>query len=194
MVFRRETALVTTDVTFEPPSGARSVFVAYASPGLPTAFSAELLAVPEARFAPADDARGAFLSSAHAVRAPTDAWLSLGPATSAGRVVALDPSAVSASNTTLVALRLRAVHALDPRAAVARSVVARISRDGVPLPLGEVHVHAEAATLVTASAALCASGREELGVALTTTPSTLPPPLRARRDTREDLCVRAILR
>jgi hypothetical protein len=200
VTFRRDAALVTTDLTFARSPASRGAdlvaFVAYGAPGLPRAFEARLLPVERGRFAPPPgDDGGEALATAHVTRAPDETAFALGAPNRAGQTVRLPGPALGRAfgPSGLACLRTRAVHLLradNDRA----SVVVRLAAPpgAAPYPLGEIDVRGEGVTLARPAASLCrAAGGAELALALAGAPP--PPggfaPPRAPRSAGDDLCV-----
>lgn len=159
--------------------------VAWGAPGTPRAFDAELLAVPQDRFAPELDARGSRLSVSHEPRAPREISLTLGLRTSAGETVVVPREDEQRIDTPQVALRVRAVHEVptDKR----KSVLVRIGPADATLDLGPITVTVDGVAATDARAALCDKG-SHTRVALPGQPS-LPSPANVARRAGESLCI-----
>ncbi|HEU4411239.1 MAG TPA: hypothetical protein VFS43_38655 [Polyangiaceae bacterium] len=202
VLFRRQAALVTTDLTFTRGAyrgGELAAFAAYGSPGLPRAFEARLLPVERGRFSPPLDADGGeALAAAHATHAPDHAVFSLGGPNRAGQALRLPAAALARAlePSGLAALRVRAVHLLREGGAPASLVVRLAAPAGAaPYPLGEVSLRGEGVSLRAASASLCRPSGPDLALALAGAPP--PPgavaPPRAPRSAGDALCVSAEL-
>ncbi len=203
VLFRRNAALVTTDLTFARGAAYRggdlAAFAAYGAPGLPKAFEARLVPVERGRFSPPDgEGEGEALPATHVTQAPDGVALSLGGPHRAGQALRLPAAALARAfePSGLAALRLRAVHLLradGPRA----SLVVRLAAPpgAAPFPLGEVSLRGEGVALLSPAAALCRPAGPDLALALAGAPpppGALAPP-RAPRSAGDELCVSAEL-
>jgi hypothetical protein len=201
VLFRRNAALVTTDLIFTRGayrSGELSAHVAYGSPGLPRAFEAHLLPVERGRFSPPLDAEGGeALPASHTTHAADNTALSLGGPNRAGQTLRLPAAALAHAlePSGLAALRLRSVHLLREGAPV--SLVVRLSGPpgASPYPLGEVSLRGEGVSLRSATASLCRPSGENLALALVGAPPPLGAvaPPRAQRSSGDELCISAEL-
>jgi hypothetical protein len=192
VTFKKDAVRVITDVTLEVPPGAREIFVAYGSPGVPTAFDARLVPVPGDRFSAEPKVEGTALATTHATHAPSSAWLTLGPRTSAGQLVKLDETALrAAGGAVLVTLRLRSVHATTGRNGRPRSVLARVSLAGKPLPLGTITVQGEGLD-VSPKVTLCGASTPDVRLSIGAGSDGESPAL-APRAAGQDLCVVAMV-
>lgn len=198
VLFRRNAALVTTDLTFVRGAyrgGDLSAFVAYGAPGLPRAFDARLLPVERGRFSPPAEAEGGdALPASHATHAPDGIAFSLGGPNRAGQALRLPAAALERAlePSGLAALRLRAIHVLRAEGPRASLVVRLAAPPGVaPYPLGEVSLRGEGVALLSPAAALCRPSGPDLALALAGAeppPGALAPP-RAPRTAGDELCV-----
>lgn len=187
-----ERVRITSDLSFsrgEWKEGDLRVHVAYGAPGVPLAFEAQLCASdPDAACSP--------LPHATEYRAPSDAAFVIGPPVMAGETIDL-PSAELAkvlADGSQATLRLRQLRALPAEGASGREVLVRLGEHrGVPYPLGSVIVTGmDGVTLSHVEARLCGVDVEPREIAIVGMKSTgAGAPLSiARREGREDLCVR----
>jgi hypothetical protein len=200
VLFRRNAALVTTDLTFTRGASYRggdlSAYVAYGAPGLPKAFDARLLPVERGRFSPREGDGGEALSAAHATHAPDGIALALGGTVRAGQALRLPAAALGRAfePSGLAALRVRAVHALRSDADRASLVIRLAGPPGSPpYPLGEVSLRGEGVSLRSPSASLCRPASPDVAlvpVGAAPSPGAFAPP-RAPRSAADELCVRA---
>ncbi|MCU0682372.1 MAG: hypothetical protein MUF34_08975 [Polyangiaceae bacterium] len=200
VLFRRDAALVTTELTFARSPAYRgaelAAFVAYGAPGLPRAFEARLLPVERGRFSPSDGEAGEALTGTHATHAPDGVALSLGGPNRAGQALRLPAASLQRAfePSGLAALRLRAVHLLREGSTRASLVVRLGAPPGAsPYPLGEISLRGDGVALRNPSAALCRPAGADLVLALSGAP---PPPgalaaPRAPRLAGDELCVSA---
>jgi len=199
VIFRRNAALVTTDLVFTRGSfhlENLDVFLAYGAPGIPRAFEARLLPVPEGYFLPSESESSAVsLRTEHVTHAPSQTAFGLGPRPQAGQLVHL-PSHLVADGlkpTGAAALRWRTVHTVVGDEASASLVIRVSSPAGVaPYPVGQITLRGEGVSLVNPSASWCGPQGDGAELALVGSPS--PPsalsPLRAPRSPNDELCVR----
>lgn len=181
-------------------SGEMDLFVAFGAPGLPRAFDAHLLAVPDGALTPALDDAGEPVITERAARKPSGAVLLLGQPNMAGEVVRVSEPAFrrAVGPSALAALRLRTV--LAPPAADAQGgheVVVRLGISGsAPLSVWRVDVASAEADgwLLRASGHYCGPEADPypLAVAGPAAAPTYPlpaEPLLVARHASDDLCV-----
>ena len=201
VLFRRDLALVTTDLTMTQgtleASEGFDAYVAYGSPGIPRALDAQLLSVADGAFTTPIDIPGVTLSLDHVVSAPTSVTFSLGRTSLAGAVVHVPASELTRAlvPSGLVTLRIRSIHALASGPEV--SIVARAASPLLgPFPMGVLSVRGDGVEISSASASLCSLSAVSTELALATSPrrnGVVAPPL-ARHGTDDDLCFRATLK
>jgi hypothetical protein len=215
----RDRVLVVEEVNLprgEWTSGGLDLYVAFGSPGTPSAVDARLVAVPPDAPEPRPDDAGEFVAIEASARRTPAAQLLLGPPQMAGVVVHVKEAelrrAYAASD--LAALRVRSLvspPAVDSRGA--RDVVVRLGIAGdVPLTLERVQVVSlEGRGWITrAEATLCGPEAEALPLAVALAPKAERPadeepaadggrgpprtapiaPVTAVRHASDDLCIR----
>lgn len=195
VAFREGRALVTTDVLLPRGVDATSpIQVGFGTPGLPAAFSAELLPLPpDALGRPLDD-HGVPVAATNVARPPPHPLFVLGRPTLTGATIQLpadDLAKAQAASGTAI-LRLRAVHAIEPGSPP--SVVVRLAAERTRL--GAVTVHgASGVTLTKASAELCQRDQPSIPLILADRPVAPGAVLPAKATPRpgDDLCVRVAL-
>ena len=204
----REALVVTEDVTFDRgdwQSGDLDFYVAFGAPGLPRAFEARIVAVPEGAFsAPLEDA-GELVVSERASHKPDRVLPLLGSPRMAGEVVhAREPALRRAfALTGRLTVRVRTVVAMPVADAnQAREVLVRLGVSGSePLALQSVEIAPLEASLrlESASARLCGDDADAHPVAVSAPPRTAREafalsPLSLTRRASDALCVRWVAR
>jgi hypothetical protein len=185
--------------------GDLDLFVAFGAPGVPEAFDAQILAVPDGALEPAEGSAGEPLTLERAPRRPLSAQPLLGPPQMAGAVVHVPEAAFRRATSAggMAALRLRSLVPLPAEdARTGREVLVRLgASSGTPLTLGSVQVASTdpAFRVARAEAQLCGPDADPWPLALALVPAPPTPalqpkppiaPVLAVRHASDDLCVR----
>ena len=200
--------VITEDVTFDRgswSSGDLDFYVAFGAPGLPRAFDARVIAVPEGAFSAPLDATGEVVVSERATHKPDGALPLLGSVHMAGEVVrAREPALRRAfAFSGRITLRVRSLVAMPVAdAAGTREVLVRLGTSGSePLALQAVEVVAAdpSIRLESASASLAGEGADPHPVLVSAPPGTRREgaalsPVLITRGAGDDLSVRWIAR
>ena len=204
----RDHVLVIEDVNLEQDawtSGDLDLYVAFGAPGVPRAFDARLLAVPQGEYFAALDDAGESIPVERATRRPVSAQVLVGRAQMAGAILHVKEAAFrrALARSELATIRIRTLIDLPQEdARTGHEVVMRLGiGEGAPLAVRRIELASvEAAPWIArAEARLCGADADAYPLSISVTPSTPVPsalehlpiaPLLAVRHASDDLCVR----